>query len=61
MVRNYALTFAAVTLRWFINVCKEFFGGYEGYIAQSIVAWIPNLIVAEIYIRFWMRRDAVSK
>jgi hypothetical protein len=48
MVRNYALTFSAVTLRLWQVVFG--FAGIEfdlAYIIVSGVGWIPNLIVAE--------------
>ncbi len=48
MVRNYALTFAAVTLRlWqivFQVVGVEFL---EAYITVAWLCWVPNLMVAE--------------
>ena len=48
MVRNFALTFAAVTLRlWLPGMVV---GGVPMEIAYPIVAWlcwVPNLIVAE--------------
>jgi uncharacterized membrane protein len=50
MIRNYSLTFAAVTLRlWF-----PFLAGVvhidpmDAYITVSWLCWVPNLIVAEI-------------
>jgi uncharacterized membrane protein len=52
MLRSYALTFAAVTLRLY----SFFFAlaGYRGEIIYIIVAWlswVPSLIVMEIYLR----------
>jgi uncharacterized membrane protein len=48
MVRNYALTFAAVTLRLWLIVFQvagvEFI---EAYITVAWLCWVPNLIVAE--------------
>ncbi len=48
MIRNYALTFAAVTLRLWQLVFKltgvEFI---QAYIIVAWLSWIPNLIVAE--------------
>jgi len=48
MVRNYALTFAAVTLRLWLIVFQvagvEF---VEAYITVAWLSWVPNLIVAE--------------
>jgi uncharacterized membrane protein len=52
MTRNYALTFAAVTLRlWqvvFQVVGLEFL---TGYMIVAWLSWIPNLLVAEWMIR----------
>ena len=63
MIRNFALTYAAVTLRLglfaLILVQVPFAdGGFEfgaafanAYVAMSFLAWLPNLIVAEWLIR----------
>ncbi|MDN5288751.1 MAG: hypothetical protein JWR38_5025 [Mucilaginibacter sp.] len=53
MIRNYALTFAAVTLRIWLPLLAGFVF-HDFIVAYRIVAWlcwIPNLIVAEIIIR----------
>ena len=52
MTRNYALTFAAVTLR----VWNPIFGGMgvdftTGYIVVAWLCWVPNLALAELAIR----------
>lgn len=52
MMRSYALTFAAVTLRLY----SFFFAlaGYRGefiYIIIAWLSWVPSLIVMEIYLR----------
>ncbi len=51
MIRNYALTFAAVMLRvWlplFLALGYEF---PEAYTAIAWVSWVPNLLVAELVI-----------
>ena len=50
MIRNYSLTFAAVTLRLWL----PFFAGVvriapmDAYITVSWLCWVPNLIVAEM-------------
>jgi uncharacterized membrane protein len=52
MVRNYALTFAAVTLRLWQVLFQ--IGGLEfeiGYIAVAWISWMPNLVVAEWIVR----------
>lgn len=48
MVRNYALTLAAVTLRLYVPVSVV--AGLEFVVAYQIIAWlcwVPNLVVAE--------------
>lgn len=52
MVRSYALTLAAVTLRIYIPLSQIFglpFGA--SYIAISWLCWVPNLLIAEWWIR----------
>jgi uncharacterized membrane protein len=54
MVRNFALTFAAVTLRIYLPVSHV--AGIEFTVAYPIIAWlawVPNLLVAE-----WMFNTA---
>lgn len=52
MIRSYALTFAAVTLRLWIPMSQlaglEFIGAY---VIISWLCWVPNLIVAEWVVR----------
>ncbi len=53
MIRNYALTFAAVTLRLWLPLLSAA-GGLEFIVAYRSVAWlswIPNLLIAEGIIR----------
>lgn len=48
MVRNFSLTFAAVTLRLYLPLA--FAAGFEFTVAYPIIAWlcwVPNLLVAE--------------
>lgn len=52
MIRSYALTFAAVTLRLYLLVAGVIGYGDEPW-AYSLIAWIcwvPNLLVAEKYL-----------
>jgi uncharacterized membrane protein len=52
MIRNYALTFGAVTLRLWLGVFQAV--GLEfitSYMIVAWLAWIPNLLVAEWMIR----------
>ena len=55
MVRSFALTFAAVTLRLYLPIAPAM--GYEfmpAYVAISWLCWVPNLMVAELYLN-WAR------
>ena len=52
MIRNYSLTFAAVTLRLWLPLFYEIIG-YEfkdAYTTVAWLAWVPNLLAAEIFI-----------
>jgi len=52
MIRSFALTFAAVTLRLYLPIAPIFgFPFMEAYRIISWMAWVPNLIVAELYLR----------
>lgn len=55
MVRSFAMTFAAVTLRLYLPIAPMM--GYDfmpAYVAISWLAWVPNLMVAELYLN-WSR------
>lgn len=57
MIRSFAMTFAAVTLRLYLPIAPML--GYdfmEGYRLTAWVSWIPNLIVAELYLARGRRR-----
>ncbi|HEY5106848.1 MAG TPA: DUF2306 domain-containing protein [Caulobacteraceae bacterium] len=52
MVRSFAMTFGAVTLRLYLPLIPLFHVSFvEGYRAISFLAWVPNLILAEFYLR----------
>jgi uncharacterized membrane protein len=61
MIRNFSLTYAAVTLRLWIGVLiavqlTTFGGDFDAawanvYAAVPFLAWIPNIVVAEIMVR----------
>ncbi|WP_155591048.1 DUF2306 domain-containing protein [Lysinibacillus cavernae] len=54
MLRNYALTFAAVTLRMWLPLFTVLFGFENFQYSYAIIAWlcwVPNLIVIEWYIQ----------
>ena len=51
MIRNYALTFAAVTLRlWLPFLMLIGFAFTTAYITVAWLCWVPNLIAVELYI-----------
>lgn len=59
MMRSYALTFSAITLR-IINVITMFYLHYDPIVVYTIVAWmgwLPNLMFVEILIRRQTRRS----
>jgi uncharacterized membrane protein len=54
MIRNYSLTFAAVTLRLWLALFVVLFGVDSfgtSYTIISWLSWVPNLIVAEYWVR----------
>jgi len=54
MIRNYALAFAAVTLRvWLPLMMLPFFhiAFLDAYHVVAWLCWVPNLIAAEMFIR----------
>lgn len=53
MIRSYAFTLAAVTLRLWMPILPSILGinFNESYIIISWLCWVPNIIIAEIYIR----------
>lgn len=55
MIRSYALTLSAVTLRFYAYIFDIFgltLGPKETYWLLAYLSWIPNLLVAEILIWF---------
>ncbi|VXD07389.1 conserved membrane hypothetical protein [Sphingomonas sp. T1] len=54
MIRSWALTLSAVTLRVYLPLVPLLGLPFlESYRAISFLAWVPNLIVAEAYLRGW--------
>lgn len=52
MIRSFALTFAAVTLRLYLPIAPALPVTFEdAYRAISFLCWVPNLLLAEFYIR----------
>ena len=62
MVRNFALTFAGVTLRLEMFPLMMLFGATQGYEMVAWLCWVPNLLIAEAMLRgvFRMRRQPVA-
>ena len=62
MIRSFAMTFAAVTLRLYLPIAPML--GYDfmvGYRLTAWVSWIPNLIAVELWMRWQAgRRLAVN-
>jgi uncharacterized membrane protein len=57
MIRSFALTFGAVTLRLYLPLLPLLGLSFmDSYRLTSFLAWIPNLIVAELYLRGAFRR-----
>lgn len=56
MIRSFALTLAAVTLRLYLPISVIAQLPYDpAYRAISFLCWVPNLIVAELLIARWFR------
>ena len=52
MIRSFALTFAAVTLRLYLPFAFFSPFGYDDtYRAISFLCWVPNLLFAEVFVR----------
>lgn len=52
MIRSFSLTFAAVTLRLYLPIPPLLGLDFtEGYRVIAWAAWVPNLLVAELYLR----------
>lgn len=52
MIRSFALTFGAVTLRLYLPLAMVLHMPFvDAYRAISFLAWVPNLILAELYLR----------
>lgn len=52
MIRSYALTFAAVTLRVYLPIVEIARLDFDwSYRAISFLCWVPNLVVVELWLR----------
>ena len=58
MIRSYALMFAAPKLRLWLPLLAIAYGGEfrPAYLWVSWLCWVPNLLLAECYIRYTRRR-----
>lgn len=61
MWRSYALTFAAITLRLYVFVTSWTIDHTqpESYATIAWLSWIPNLIVAEFYVRAKRKKGSI--
>jgi uncharacterized membrane protein len=60
MLRNFALSLAAVTLRIYVPSSMLAGAPFEtAYAAIAWLCWVPNLVLAELLVRRWQRRGPV--
>jgi hypothetical protein len=61
MIRSFVLTFGAVTLRLYLPLAPLLHIDFmDVYRASAWVSWVPNLILAELYLARG-RRPVVAK
>ncbi len=54
MIRSYALTLAAVTLRFYLPLSQALEIPFQiAYPIISYACWVPNILVAEWFVRRW--------
>ncbi len=57
MIRSFAMTFAAVTLRLYLPLLPMTGLSFnDSYVATAWISWVPNLILAELWLRGAWRR-----
>ncbi len=62
MVRSFAMTFGAVLLRVYLPLSQLLHIPFiDAYRAIAFLAWVPNLLVAEIYLRRTRGRDRAPR
>ena len=63
MIRSFAMTFAAVTLRLYLPIPPMFLhmSFIEGYRAISWFSWTSNLLVAEIFLNWTLLRGLFNR
>ena len=61
MIRSYALTFAAVTLRIYLPLFEIFtdLQFVESYRIIAWICWVPNIILAELFIRIQLTTNSL--
>jgi uncharacterized membrane protein len=62
MLRSYALTLAAITLRVFVFLSSWSFdlGQPSAYAAIAWLSWVPNLVICELYLSANRKRIVIS-
>lgn len=61
MIRSYALGFAFVMLRFWFPVFQALGAPEaEAYQATAWVCWVPNLLIAEVYIGWYRNRSTIK-
>jgi uncharacterized membrane protein len=63
MIRSFAMTFAAVTLRLYLPIPPMVLhmSFDDGYRAISWISWVSNLIVAEVYLNWPALRGLMAR
>jgi Predicted membrane protein (DUF2306) len=59
IIRNYTLTFAAVTLRIYLGLFFAFLGYKQFdyfYPTLGFLCWVPNLVVSEWFLIPWLKK-----
>lgn len=59
MIRSYALTLSAITLRTYALVLPKFIHlhGKDEYVLMAWLSWVPNLILAEVVIKWFIKPE----
>ena len=61
MIRSFSLTYAAVTLRIYLAILPTLpLAFIDGYRAIAFLCWVPNLLVAELFLRRWQLRSRLQ-
>lgn len=62
MYRSYALTLSAITLRTYVLFLPFFIHLHakEMYTLVSYLSWVPNLVIAELLIRYSSRYEGIT-